>query len=336
MATIKEIAKRTGYSQATVSRLLNGDPTLSVREETRRAIIQASEELGYSAQAKRIVIPHEVALLDNEESDEVLRDSYFTDLRAALERNAAQQRMELTVFHDLDDMMRRGSKFDGFMAIGANAISEANLNKLHKTMPYGVFIDVNPAPGLFDSVQPDLQQTMYDAVGACAKAGMTRVGFIGGKGAMTNFYEADEEGRAVYFRREMARRGLDLRGLVYSGGPFTVENGRKLGERFIRDHNGALPDAVIVAADVIAVGVLQAFNAVGVIVPRDISVISINNQMIAQLTSPPLSTFAIDQNELARVAIFTLADAIASKRTSRQHVYLSTTLEVRDSFVPKQ
>ena len=51
MATIKEIAKRTGFSQATVSRLLNGDPTLSVREETRRAIIRASEDLGYSAQA---------------------------------------------------------------------------------------------------------------------------------------------------------------------------------------------------------------------------------------------------------------------------------------------
>lgn len=68
MATIKEIARRTGFSQATVSRLLNGDPTLSVREETRRKIIQVSEELGYSMQTKRIVIPHEVALLDNEES----------------------------------------------------------------------------------------------------------------------------------------------------------------------------------------------------------------------------------------------------------------------------
>ena len=31
-----------------------------------------------------------------------------------------------------------------------------------------------------------------------------------------------------------------------------------------------------------------------------------------------------------------LADAIASKRTVRQHAYLSTTLEVRDSFVPAQ
>ena len=182
MATIKEIAQRTGFSQATVSRLLNGDPTLSVREETRRKIIQASEDLGYSVQTKRIVIPHEVALLDNEKSDEALRDSYFTDLRSALECNAEQQRMEMTVSHNLDDMIARSSKFDGFMAIGADQISEEDLERLHRAMPYGVFIDVNPAPNLFDSVQPDLQQTMHDAVAACAAKGMKRVGFIGGKG----------------------------------------------------------------------------------------------------------------------------------------------------------
>lgn len=187
MATIKEIAQRTGFSQATVSRLLNGDPTLSVREETRRKIIQASEDLGYSVQTKRIVIPHEVALLDNEKSDEALRDSYFTDLRSALERNAEQQRMEMTVFHNLDDMIARSSKFDGFMAIGADQISEEDLERLHRAMPYGVFIDVNPAPNLFDSVQPDLQQTMHDAVAACAAMGMKRVGFIGGEGCLMNF-----------------------------------------------------------------------------------------------------------------------------------------------------
>lgn len=155
MATIKEIAQRTGFSQATVSRLLNGDPTLSVREETRRKIIQASEDLGYSMQTKRIVIPHEVALLDNEKSEEALRDSYFTDLRSALERNAEQQRMEMTVFHNLNDMIASGSKFDGFMVIGADQIGEKELERLHRVMPYGVFIDVNPAPNLFDSVQPD-------------------------------------------------------------------------------------------------------------------------------------------------------------------------------------
>lgn len=325
MATIKEIAQRTGFSQATVSRLLNGDPTLSVREETRRKIIQASEDLGYSMQTKRIVVPHEVALLDNEKSDEALRDSYYTDLCSALERNAEQQRMEMTVFHDLDDMIACSSKFDGFMAIGADRISEKDLERLHEAMPYGVFIDVNPAPNLFDSVQPDLQQTIHDAVAACAAKGMKRVGFIGGKGCLMNFYEVDEENRATYFRRETRRFGIQSDGLVYSDGLFTVSNGRALGERFVHDHNGALPDAVIVAADVIAVGVL---------VPRDISVISINNQTISQLTSPPLSTFSIDQNELARVATLALGDAISGKRTIRQHAYLSTSLVARDSFVP--
>lgn len=325
MATIKEIAQRTGFSQATVSRLLNGDPTLSVREGTRRKIIRASEDLGYSMQTKRIVVPHKVALLDNEESEEALRDSYYTDLRSALERNAEQQRMEMTVFHDLDDMIACSSKFDGFMAIGADRISEKDLERLHEAMPYGVFIDVNPAPNLFDSVQPDLQQTIHDAVAACAAKGMKRVGFIGGKGCLMNFYEVDEENRCTYFRRETRRFGIQSDGLVYSDGLFTVSNGRALGERFVHDHNGVLPDAVIVAADVIAVGVL---------VPRDISVISINNQTISQLTSPPLSTFSIDQNELARVATLALGDAISGKRTIRQHAYLSTSLVARDSFVP--
>jgi len=52
------------------------------------------------------------------------------------------------------------------------------------------------------------------------------------------------------------------------------------------------------------------------------------------LTSPPLSTFSIDQNELARVATLALGDAISGKRTIRQHAYLSTSLVARDSFVP--
>ena len=64
-----------------------------------------------------------------------------------------------------------------------------------------------------------------------------------------------------------------------------------------------MPDAFIVAADTIAVGVLQAFTAAGVLVPRDTSVISINNQAIAQYTSPTLTSYDIDQNELADTAI---------------------------------
>lgn len=65
MVTMKEIAQKSGFSQATVSRLLNGDPTLSVKEETRRRIIEVSEQLGYATGSRRIALPRRVAVLDN-------------------------------------------------------------------------------------------------------------------------------------------------------------------------------------------------------------------------------------------------------------------------------
>ncbi|OZG62777.1 transcriptional regulator [Bifidobacterium lemurum] len=336
MATIKDIARHTGFSQATVSRLLNGDPTLSVKDETKRAIIQASEELGYTMQAKRIVLPREVAVLNNVDSDEELQDAYFDALREVLETNARDQHMNLTFVDGIDHLVTDAKRFDGFLSIGPVALNGDELRRLHRVLPYGVFIDINPAPNLFDSVQPDLSQTVLDALDACLAADKRSVAFIGGLGRVMGMHEYPEDVRTLAYRNWTERLGVPADGLIYADGPFTVDNGRRQGERLIRDHADTLPDAVIVAADTIAVGVLQAFTAAGLLVPRDISVISINNQQIARYTSPTLSSYDIDQGELARTAIFMLAEAISNKRRTRQHTYISTELVVRDSFTPAQ
>ena len=47
MATIKEIAQILGVSNATVSRVLNHDPEISVSEQTRSAILRTADEIGY-------------------------------------------------------------------------------------------------------------------------------------------------------------------------------------------------------------------------------------------------------------------------------------------------
>ena len=145
-------------------------------------------------------------------------------------------------------------------------------------------------------------------------SGKRRIGYIGGTGFTMGLYEYPEDGRLTAFRNWTERLGLDAEGLIYAQGAFTVDT--------------------IVAADSIAVGVLQAFTAAGVLVPRDTSVISINNQAIAQYTSPTLTSYDIDQNELADTAITMLAEAISSRRTLHHHTFISTTLVVRDSFVP--
>ena len=45
MATLKEIAEAANVSVATVSRVLNDDPSLSVKAQTRQKILEAAERL---------------------------------------------------------------------------------------------------------------------------------------------------------------------------------------------------------------------------------------------------------------------------------------------------
>ena len=52
MATLRDIAKRTGFSITTVSRVLNNDPTLSVPEETRDRIYEVATDLEYRKKDK--------------------------------------------------------------------------------------------------------------------------------------------------------------------------------------------------------------------------------------------------------------------------------------------
>jgi len=176
MVTMKEIAQKSGFSQATVSRLLNGDPTLSVKEETRRRIIEVSEQLGYATGSRRIALPRRVAVLDNATREEELADAYFDELRSVLGDNARAQHMELTSFSHIDDLIADAGDFDGFISIGPSVLSSDRLLKLHLVLPYGVFIDINPAPSLFDSVQPDLSQTILDALDMLVSSGKRRIG----------------------------------------------------------------------------------------------------------------------------------------------------------------
>ena len=243
--------------------------------------------------------------------------------------------MNVTMQKDVDSLIANADKYAGFISIGPSPLDRKTLHRLHKKLPHGVFIDINPAPALFDSVQPDLEQTILDAIDALMASGCSRIGFIGGLGNIMGEHEYPEDVRTFAFRNWALRLGLDVKGLVYADGPFTVENGRLQGCQLVQDHADDLPDAVIVAADPLAVGVLQAFATENVMVPRDIKVISINNQEIAKYTSPALSSYDISQDELAKAAVLMLAEALTANRKISQHMRISTSLVARYSFTPQ-
>lgn len=334
MVTIKEIARQTGFSSATVSRLLNGDPTFSVKEETRRKILAVADRLGYEVPNRQFVAIRDVAVLNGISTDEELSNAYYRELSGVLLSTAQQLHVTLSFYDNIDRLIGNANQFDGFIAIGPEPYQYNDLERLHDVLPYGVFVDVNPAPNLFDSVQPDLAQTILDAIDLAMARDMTRIGLIGGYGRMMGRHEYPQDIRTMAYLNWCERLGLDTDGLMFIGGPISVDTGRTLGQQVVERLGKDLPDCFIVTTDSLAVGVLQSFTKAGIVVPRDVEIISINNQSIAQYTSPALTTFAIDQRALARTALHTLSDALSYDTDIKQHTLLSTRLIVRDSFIP--
>ena len=215
MATIREIAERTGFSPATVSRILNDDPSLSVKEATRQKVLNASLELGYEnvPRYQRVTIPQDIALLDNAVPDKGLQDMYFNELKASLCQHAEDERMHVTEYRDVKDLIKHKGKYAGFISIGPAPFEKDVLLRLHEAFQHGVFIDINPAPDLFDSVQPDLEQTVLDALDTLIASGNRRIAFIGGVGNIMGDHEYPEDPRAFAFRNWAVRLGLDINGL---------------------------------------------------------------------------------------------------------------------------
>lgn len=122
---------------------------------------------------------------------------------------------------------------------------------------------------------------------------------------------------------------------MFVEGPFSVDNGYKLGKKVLQECKDDLPDAFLIASDTLAIGVLQAFNEKNVNVPKDTAILSINNSNVAQFVSPPLSSYNINQQEMIDMALQVLTDMIINPNRAHVEVNMNTNLVVRKSFVPK-
>ena len=120
MVTLKDIAKRVGVSPATVSRVLNQDKTLSVSQQTKQNILQATKELGYTKHRKvqnDSPATLKIALVQWYSKQEELNDLYYYAIRLGLEKRAQElQHQLLRYFHN--DFSEIPDDIDGIIAIG--------------------------------------------------------------------------------------------------------------------------------------------------------------------------------------------------------------------------
>ena len=93
MATIRDLAKHTGFSVTTISRVLNNDPTLNVTDNTRVSILEAADELHYTlpktrrSHKNRLV---HIAIVEMMSLKEQLADPYYLYLKNYVVRNCME------------------------------------------------------------------------------------------------------------------------------------------------------------------------------------------------------------------------------------------------------
>src|SRR5699024_9654757 len=151
--------------------------------------------------------------------------------------------------------------------------------------------------------------------------GHEKIGFIGGTYFNPDTKENEPDIREVTFREEMQNNGLMDSDFILTRRRFSIDTGFHLMKQIIETRKKDMTTAFFVAADPIAIGVLQALNQYNISVPERVSVVSINNISVTKYVSPPLTTFAVDIPELSRLAVELLIERVLRNRHATKTIY---------------
>jgi LacI family transcriptional regulator/LacI family asc operon transcriptional repressor len=88
---------------------------------------------------------------------------------------------------------------------------------------------------------------------------------------------------------------------------------------------------VLAGEDVLAVGAMKAFLQKGINVPEDVAVVGFNNSVLAECTTPSLSSIDNRIEQLCTAAVKTMLDVFEGKQVSKKQI-VEGELVYRESF----
>ena len=323
MATLKDIATEAGVSLATVSRVLNDDPTLNVKEETKHRILEVAEKLEYKSTSSRkaqvhTVGHHHILAIYSYRQDLEINDPYYLAIRHGIETQCEKLGIELTNCY-FNNALPELKKVTGVLIVGqpSRAIRDAATALTDNVC----FIDFHEPGSSYDAVDIDLVRIAKEVIDFFIAQGARRIGFIGGQ---------DEPGKAdireVAFVEYGRLKGVVSEEDIWRGG-FSSSSGYELAKTMLAKAD--FPTALFVASDSIAIGVLRAIHERGLSIPEDISLISVNDIPTARFTFPPLSTVRIHSEMMGSQGVNLLVEKARDGRALPLNVFVPSVLKLR-------
>lgn len=328
--SIHEVARKARVSIATVSRTINGVPT--VAPHLSRRVWKVIEELGYypNTQARALVSGRSrlFGLIVSE-----ITNPFFPEVVQEFENIAVQNNYELLTTSTVHDPKRMAlsvrrmieRRVEGVAVVTFGMEEELFDDLKSRNVPL-VFIDVGPSLPRMSNIRIDYLHGIRQAVQHLAALRHERIAFISGPLTLKT---AATRQRA--FLQSMEEIGLPVEPKYLIEGNHTMEGGIAALKELMNLTKP--PTAVMCSNDMTAIGVLRESYDLGIHVPRQLSVIGFDDIRLAQFVIPPLTTVKMSQTELARLAFHALLTEVQRKSPSPHgsEYLLRTSLVLRHS-----
>jgi len=331
MPTIYDVARKAGVGIGTVSRALNDSPNIS--PETKEKVLRVAREMGYQ--------PHALARgLAKKRTGAIgaivpfLTNYFYLELLKGIQHEISRSKYDL-ILYSADDVTRgeellervlRERRVDGLLYISMPLSNRAARKVRSRQLPVVLVDSYHPE---VDSIHVENQQGAYQATRYLVELGYRRLGMINGK---LRSFPARE--RRQGFLKALSDFGLSPRpewmiecdDMDGQDGFNAPAGYRAMLSLLALDD---LPEALFVASDVQAYGVLRAAREKGVRIPDDLALVAFDDIQPSELIG--LSTVRQPMFEMGQRAVKRLTEKLENGVQDLWHETLGTRLIIRST-----
>jgi DNA-binding LacI/PurR family transcriptional regulator len=314
--TIKDVARLANVAPSTVSRVIADSPRIS--ERTKKIVRAAMEELGYHpnyhARSLANRSTQTIGMIMPSSGNKVFQNPFFPEVIRGISTMAHDKGYGLYLstganqkeIYDGVVNMVQGGRVDGIVLLYSRIDDPLIDFLLDKQFPFTIVGKPYKYEEKIFHIDNDNFKAAQEATDFLIRLGHKKIGFVGG-----SFDLVVTMDRFLGYERAMRlfRLPFDEKYIVQQ--EFLLEGGQEAIKKLL-----SLPEpptGLVVTDDLMAFGIINVLNDYGISVPKDMSIISFNNIMLAEFSNPPLTSVDINIFDLGYSAAATLFKQLEQK-----------------------
>ncbi|SMO63530.1 LacI family DNA-binding transcriptional regulator [Fodinibius sediminis] len=329
--TLKDIAKDTGFSESTVSRVLNGSSKIST--ETQDIILESARRLRYLSPRDTNIDPSRkflnVALLASDFTEGEFYVSFFNGLNQASRKNNI--RLSLIGLVDPEEELQKLIKEISIHYYDAAILfipeyTQREYVDLADNIPRGMPIISNALieNPVFPTVTFDGYSGGYLAARHLEEQSYSKLGLIQGP-----FQRAESRYRSNGFK-DYIQQYQHLNLCWTFEGDFTFESGVRAFEQY--QELEERPRAIFAANDDMANGFMEAAKQKGIHFPGDVAIIGYDNLPVCRHNQPTISSINTDYEALGMTTMKVLREMVQNPEPNHNRLsFVSVSVCHRES-----